>query len=286
MQKFLLCVVALQFVLATVIVQPVSISTATQFPICEELDKFSATMTIKAAQALVPVGISLAPVAAVPRDAALRGLPANLTAGAYVESGIASIYTDSITANGEDANDNALTAAHRTLPFGTRVRVTNRINGMSVVVRINDRGPFIAGRVVDLTPAGARAPGFAELVPVGISLAPVAAVPRDAALRGLPANLTAGAYVESGIASIYTDSITANGEDANGNALTAAHRTLPFGTRVRVTNRINGMSVVVRINDRGPFIAGRVIDLTPAGARALSFSGLAPVNLVLAAHER
>jgi rare lipoprotein A len=61
--------------------------------------------------------------------------------------------------------------------------------------------------------------------------------------------------------------------------MTAAHRTLPFGTLVRVTNQHTGRSVIVRINDRGPFIHGRVIDLTPAAARALGFSGLANVNL-------
>jgi rare lipoprotein A len=61
--------------------------------------------------------------------------------------------------------------------------------------------------------------------------------------------------------------------------LTAAHRTLPFGTRVRVTNRQTGRSVVVRINDRGPFVRGRIIDLTPAGAHALGFSGLAHVSV-------
>ena len=55
--------------------------------------------------------------------------------------------------------------------------------------------------------------------------------------------------------------------------MTAAHKTLPFGTKVRVTNRKNGKTVVVTINDRGPFVRGRVIDLTPAGARALGFSG-------------
>jgi rare lipoprotein A len=64
--------------------------------------------------------------------------------------------------------------------------------------------------------------------------------------------------------------------------MTAAHRSLPFGTKVRVTNRRNGRSVVVRINDRGPFVRGRVIDLTPAGARALGFSGLAPVVVAVA----
>lgn len=89
------------------------------------------------------------------------------------------------------------------------------------------------------------------------------------------------AHAQSGIASVYAyeSEPTASGERASPGKLTAAHRTLPFGSRVRVTNKRNGRSVVVRINDRGPFIKGRVIDLTPAGARALGFSGLAPVML-------
>jgi rare lipoprotein A len=89
------------------------------------------------------------------------------------------------------------------------------------------------------------------------------------------------ASAQTGIASIYAykGEKTANGERASPRGLTAAHRTLPFGTRVRVTNRRNGRSVVVRINDRGPFIRGRVIDLTPAGAHALGFSGLTPVTV-------
>jgi len=85
----------------------------------------------------------------------------------------------------------------------------------------------------------------------------------------------------SGIASVYSGGHTASGEFASSGGLTAAHRTLPFGTMVRVTNNSTGRSVVVRINDRGPFVRGRVIDLTPAGARALGFSGLAPVTLTV-----
>jgi rare lipoprotein A len=65
----------------------------------------------------------------------------------------------------------------------------------------------------------------------------------------------------------------------NPEALTAAHRSLSFGTKVRVTNKNNGRSVVVTINDRGPFVRGRVIDVTPAAARALGFSGLTRVTL-------
>jgi rare lipoprotein A len=92
------------------------------------------------------------------------------------------------------------------------------------------------------------------------------------------------AIAESGIASVYaySGSKTASGERANPSGLTAAHRTLAFGTPVRVTNRRNGRSVTVRINDRGPFVRGRVIDVTPAGARALGFSGIAPVKVDLA----
>lgn len=92
---------------------------------------------------------------------------------------------------------------------------------------------------------------------------------------------SSAAMAQSGIASVYAYSgqRTASGERAQPNGFTAAHRTLPFGTRVRVTNRNNGRSVMVRINDRGPFMRGRVIDLTPAAARALGFNGLAPVTL-------
>jgi peptidoglycan lytic transglycosylase len=89
------------------------------------------------------------------------------------------------------------------------------------------------------------------------------------------------ALAQSGIASVYAydGGRTASGERASPGALTAAHRTLPFGTMVRVTNRSSGRSVVVRINDRGPFVRGRIIDLTPAAARALGFSGLANVEV-------
>ncbi len=89
------------------------------------------------------------------------------------------------------------------------------------------------------------------------------------------------ASAQSGIASIYaySGSRTASGEHMSPGGLTAAHRTLPFGTMVRVTNQHSGRSVVVRINDRGPFVRGRIIDLSPAAAEALGFSGLANVSV-------
>ena len=87
----------------------------------------------------------------------------------------------------------------------------------------------------------------------------------------------------SGIASVYNEKGTrsASGEIINPKNLTAAHRSLSFGTKVRVVNKRNGRSVVVRIIDRGPFIRGRVIDLSPAAARALGLGGLAPVTLAV-----
>lgn len=78
----------------------------------------------------------------------------------------------------------------------------------------------------------------------------------------------------SGIASFYgneSGSKTASGQRFNQNAMTAAHRSLPFGTKLRVTH--GGQSVVVTINDRGPFIRGRVLDLSTGAARAIGLTG-------------
>ncbi len=87
--------------------------------------------------------------------------------------------------------------------------------------------------------------------------------------------ITASSVVASaqcGKASWYAlHSRTASGERMNPSALTAAHRSLPFGTKLRVTNQKNGKSVVVRINDRGPFVRGRVLDLSKAAAQRLGF---------------
>lgn len=89
----------------------------------------------------------------------------------------------------------------------------------------------------------------------------------------------------TGVASYYGKRFhgrrTANGERFNMHAMTAAHKTLPFGTKVRVTNRRNGESVVVRINDRGPFIRGRTIDLSRAAASEIGLiqTGHARVEL-------
>ncbi|MFE9651677.1 septal ring lytic transglycosylase RlpA family protein [Micromonospora sp. NPDC006431] len=81
-------------------------------------------------------------------------------------------------------------------------------------------------------------------------------------------------------ASFYDEGqMTANGETFNPNAMTAAHKTLPFDTKVRVTNPANGKSVVVRINDRGPFVAGRCLDLSRAAFAAIASTDLGEVTV-------
>jgi rare lipoprotein A len=91
--------------------------------------------------------------------------------------------------------------------------------------------------------------------------------------------------VDTGVASYYADKFhgrtTANGETFDMYALTAAHRTLPFGTKLKVTSLANNRSVLVRINDRGPFVNGRIIDLSLGAAKEIQMiqSGLAPVKL-------
>ena len=94
---------------------------------------------------------------------------------------------------------------------------------------------------------------------------------------------TAGAQVAShGIASFYTEGTkTASGEKFNTHELTAAHPTLPFGTRLRVTNVASGQSVTVRVNDRGPYVRGRVVDVSYAAAETLGMvgGGVAKVKL-------
>jgi rare lipoprotein A len=96
-----------------------------------------------------------------------------------------------------------------------------------------------------------------------------------------PASVTGSASY--GLASYYSESAapTASGERFNARELTAAHRTLPFGTRVRVTNVKTGRSVTVRINDRGPFVRGRIIDVSRSAAESLGMvgAGVAKVKL-------
>jgi len=95
-------------------------------------------------------------------------------------------------------------------------------------------------------------------------------------------NAAATRTASQGLASFYSEgSRTASGEKFNANELTAAHPTLPFGTKLRVTNVSNGQSVTVRVNDRGPYVPGRVVDVSYSAARTLGMvgGGVAKVKL-------
>lgn len=101
-----------------------------------------------------------------------------------------------------------------------------------------------------------------------------------AVILEVPRRAHAAPFLQCGIASHYgreSGRITANGERFPTGEATAAHRMLPFGSRVRVVDQRTGRAVTVRVNDRGPYVAGRIIDLSPAAARALGMTGLARV---------
>ena len=132
-----------------------------------------------------------------------------------------------------------------------------------------------------LTPA-AQQP--APVAPLPAPVAPPAAPKPAPVFPPTPQAVEQPYFTQQGIASYYGKAHqgrrTATGEHFNLKDLTAAHRTLPFGTVVRVTNLHNGDVVKVRINDRGPHVKGRVIDLSTAAARALGFwDGLARVEI-------
>ena len=92
-------------------------------------------------------------------------------------------------------------------------------------------------------------------------------------------------HTETGLASYYADKLnghaTASGESYASNKNTAAHKKLPFGTLVKVTNTVNNKSVIVRINDRGPFVPGRIIDLSKSAATAIGMIGAGVVKVTI-----
>jgi len=130
--------------------------------------------------AAVLVGTGCAHRAPAPAPEPMPG-PARRVPG--VEEGLASFYGrphhGKRTASGERFDMRALTCAHRTLPFGTRVRVTDLESGRSVLVRVNDRGPFTEGRIVDLSLAAARALGMVERGVARVRLEPVPDEPAE-----------------------------------------------------------------------------------------------------------
>ena len=138
-------------------------------------------------------------------------------------------------------------------------------------VNVNERNECNERRLKPWFPRRGVA-GFSRVMLIG-ALALSASIPAEASVRGK----------QVGTASWYGPGFhgkkTASGEPFNQNRLTAAHPRLPLGTRARVTNLKNGKAVEVRINDRGPYHGGRIIDLSRAAARRLAMDGIARVRI-------
>ncbi|MFN4019438.1 MAG: septal ring lytic transglycosylase RlpA family protein [Erythrobacter sp.] len=137
------------------------------------------------------------------------------------------------------------------------------------------------------TPADGALP--LEASAASVEIVPVAPAPLPEETASAPAELPEAIILGRGSASYYASKFqgrrTASGEAFDNGAMTAAHRTLPFGSLVRVTNPATGASVIVRINDRGPFSRGRLIDVSRAAAEELGMiaRGHATVELALIA---
>ncbi len=167
MRRVFISVAVLQFALSVATAQPAPTSSGTPSASLDQRSKVGAIIIIEPAKPLVNLELLSGPETVVLLPlVALHLLPPRLIGGAASESGNASIYAGGLTSNGEQSRTNDMSAAHRSIPFGSKVRVTNRANGKSVVVRINDRGPFTPGRIIDLMPAPARALGFSGVTPV------------------------------------------------------------------------------------------------------------------------
>jgi rare lipoprotein A len=170
----------------------------------------------------------------------------------YMEVGTASWYGEAFhnrrTANGELYDMNALTAAHRTLPFNTRVRVTNMSNGQSVEVRITDRGPFVPGRVIDLSYAAAKRldmwrQGTARVKIEGLTPAPSASTRgRWAVLIGAFTDSTGAAQVKGKLERRYR----------TANVLQYAGPTKQWWVRVRVLDDDRGRAEEIARDNQTP----------------------------------
>jgi rare lipoprotein A len=148
--------------------------------------------------------------------------------------------------------------------------------------------PTMSGWAASVFPSGVttRVTPAAKRIETG-AVAPQAQAEANANAKAgakAGARVTGSQHALTGIASYYwQDQMTATGERFDKTAMTAAHKTLPLNSKVKVTNLKNGRDVVVRINDRGPYIAGRVIDLSEAAAKVLGFTdqGLTDVRVDL-----
>lgn len=199
--------------------------------------------------------------------------------GAYVEKyqiQAESAIRDSVT------QKDSLTMSHPTLSVGSKVRLFNPSNGIAVFASVDHRilsgekQPFRISEAAASQLGMTAQRAFLEMQVVEVN-------EQKSVRRAVGAARVSSVGIGSGVASYYGPGFhgrrTANGERFNQWDMTAAHRTLPFGTRVRVVNPRNGRSVVVRINDRGPFHGGRVIDLSTGAARAIGMGGTGRVVL-------
>jgi rare lipoprotein A len=176
----------------------------------------------------------------------------------------------------------SLVLSHPQLKLGTRVRLFNPDNGIAVFATVADR--ILSGEKQPFVLANATANQLGMTAQRAFIQMQIAEVQQSKTIsRPVGEAAISTVSLASGVASYYGPGFhgrrTANGERFNQWEMTAAHRTLPFGTRVKVTNPRNGRSVVVRINDRGPFHGNRIIDLSTAAARAIGISGTGRVSL-------
>ena len=154
----------------------------------------------------------------------------------------------------------------------------DEMNGVTYQLDDRQLAELFEGRQVKLTGTLHRESDTVYISDIGLSNT------KHAAARAAPERHKLPAQTQYGIASWYRcgrqDRWTASGEPFDDELYTAAHRRLPLGTCVRVTNLKNGRSVVVRINDRGPYVPGRLIDLSKSAAERLGFvrQGMAPVR--------
>ncbi|WP_138498308.1 septal ring lytic transglycosylase RlpA family protein [Nostoc sp. PA-18-2419] len=200
----------------------------------------------------------------------------------------ASQITVSWKAGGESKVANVAQNKSSPVEGGSGDRYTIKVNGEELV-EIN-QGTRLADTTSNLAQDALQATNrLRRLLGNASPLSEIANMPvrQPVSIPKLPRDIAVGGVRISfgGMASFYgydgSGNRTASGQRFNPEGMTAAHRTLPFGTQVRVTNTRNGRSVVVRINDRGPYIRGRIIDLSAGAARILGMmgSGVAPVHI-------
>ena len=184
----------------------------------------------------------------------------------YAEEGYASWYepgwfSGKTTANGERLRSGDLTCAHKVLPMNTMVRVVNLENGREVTVRVNDRGPFVAGRCIDLTPAGAQALGFYGKGKARVSLSTEGGVPgmRDDGLPG-PFFVQVGAFAQEANARGLAGALARRGY--TGTRIEAGDQTGQFLWRVQA-GQFDSMNDALAALDRlapefsGAFVIAR-----------------------------